>query len=146
MAIHRKPCRRAKVSVEHFLSEPLVAEAHASIARSRVSLDGFHRRLADLEDRQREWDERAGRHADRFVPPVYPYPAPATGGTLAMRDVYNWGRERFSGLFVTQRPHPNPHSCWICNSKLSLEECKSDEHGFSVHERCYVGRLLFKAA
>jgi hypothetical protein len=32
-------------------------------------------------------------------------------------------------------------TCWICGRAVSLEECKIDEYGQAVHERCCVARL-----
>jgi hypothetical protein len=31
--------------------------------------------------------------------------------------------------------------CWICKQELLLEDSKTDEHGKSVHEACYVTRM-----
>lgn len=31
--------------------------------------------------------------------------------------------------------------CWICGRVVSLESCKTDEHGNAVHEACYVARV-----
>jgi len=36
--------------------------------------------------------------------------------------------------------------CWICGKDISLEHCKTDEHGLSVHESCAAKRTLLKAA
>lgn len=33
---------------------------------------------------------------------------------------------------------PLPITCWICGRSIRLEECKIDEHGFSVHQDCYA--------
>lgn len=30
------------------------------------------------------------------------------------------------------------HSCWICGKEVSLLNCKTDEQGHAVHERCYI--------
>lgn len=32
-------------------------------------------------------------------------------------------------------------TCWICGNQVSLEQCKIDEHGRAVHEKCCVVRL-----
>jgi hypothetical protein len=37
---------------------------------------------------------------------------------------------------------PLPRTCWICGKAVKLEVCKIDEHGFSVHEECYVARIV----
>jgi hypothetical protein len=31
--------------------------------------------------------------------------------------------------------------CWICGRAVALENCKTDEQGFAVHEPCYLARL-----
>ena len=31
--------------------------------------------------------------------------------------------------------------CWICGREVPLENCKTDEQGFAVHEVCYVARV-----
>lgn len=31
--------------------------------------------------------------------------------------------------------------CWICGRPLSLQSCKKDEHGNSVHDQCYAAKL-----
>ena len=41
--------------------------------------------------------------------------------------------------------------CWICGKSVSLETCKSDEHGNvvhgnAVHEKCYAALLLKNSA
>jgi hypothetical protein len=36
---------------------------------------------------------------------------------------------------------PLPITCWICRRSIRLEERKIDEHGFSVHEDCYVATV-----
>lgn len=33
---------------------------------------------------------------------------------------------------------PIVYICWVCGAPVSLEECKIDEHGEAVHEKCYV--------
>jgi hypothetical protein len=37
-------------------------------------------------------------------------------------------------------------SCWLCGKAVSLEVCKTDEYGKSVHEECYVTRLALEKA
>ena len=32
-------------------------------------------------------------------------------------------------------------ACWICGDRVSLEDCKIDEQGRAVHEKCYIERL-----
>jgi hypothetical protein len=32
--------------------------------------------------------------------------------------------------------------CWICGRRVALEDCKIDEHGYAVHENCYIGMAL----
>lgn len=32
-------------------------------------------------------------------------------------------------------------TCWLCGKAVSLETCKSDEHGRAVHEECYVADI-----
>jgi len=32
-------------------------------------------------------------------------------------------------------------TCWMCGKSIRLEECKIDEHGFGVHEDCYVATV-----
>lgn len=34
-----------------------------------------------------------------------------------------------------------PHFCWICGYAVDLRECKIDEHGNAVHEKCYAAKL-----
>jgi hypothetical protein len=36
--------------------------------------------------------------------------------------------------------------CWICGKDISLEHCKIDEHGLTVHQSCDERRKLLKAA
>ena len=31
--------------------------------------------------------------------------------------------------------------CWLCGTRVSLEDCKIDEHGEAVQEKCYVSKL-----
>ena len=31
--------------------------------------------------------------------------------------------------------------CWICGKVISLETCKTDDHGNMVHEFCYAMRI-----
>ena len=38
------------------------------------------------------------------------------------------------------------HSCWICGKELSLLDCKTDEQGRAVHERCYIARIRLNSA
>ena len=38
------------------------------------------------------------------------------------------------------------HSCWICSKELSLLDCKTDEQGRAVHERCYIARISLNSA
>jgi hypothetical protein len=33
-----------------------------------------------------------------------------------------------------------PH-CWICHQPVLLEDCKIDEHGRAMHEKCYLAQL-----
>jgi hypothetical protein len=33
------------------------------------------------------------------------------------------------------------HVCWICGREVPLENCKTDEQGFAVHDVCYVARV-----
>ena len=40
----------------------------------------------------------------------------------------------------------NTWTCWICGHAVSLETCKTDEHGEAVHEECYVVRLALENA
>jgi len=32
-------------------------------------------------------------------------------------------------------------TCWICDKDVTLENCKIDEYGKSVHAQCYVAKL-----
>jgi hypothetical protein len=43
-------------------------------------------------------------------------------------------------------PSHNRWTCWICGHAVSLETCKTDEHGEAVHEECYVARLALENA
>lgn len=36
------------------------------------------------------------------------------------------------------------HSCSICGKEVSLLDCKTDEQGRAVHERCYIARISAK--
>ena len=36
-----------------------------------------------------------------------------------------------------------PH-CWICHQPVGLEDCKIDEHGRAMHEKCYIAKLALK--
>ena len=38
------------------------------------------------------------------------------------------------------------YSCWICGNELSLLDCKTDEQGRAVHERCYIARMRLNSA
>ena len=38
------------------------------------------------------------------------------------------------------------HYCWICGHEVSLETCKVDEHGGSVHEACLFARMKMETA
>ena len=39
----------------------------------------------------------------------------------------------------------NPiHICWICGSRVPLENCKIDEHGQAVHEDCYLAKMVLQ--
>jgi len=41
----------------------------------------------------------------------------------------------------------NPtHYCWICGRAVSLQNCKTDEHGHIVHSECYAARMRLKQA
>jgi hypothetical protein len=31
--------------------------------------------------------------------------------------------------------------CWMCGKPVSLETCKTDQHGKAVHEQCYVAKV-----
>jgi len=49
--------------------------------------------------------------------------------------------------FMDETPDLHPKwSCWLCGKPVSLEACKTDEYGQSVHERCYVARLALEKA
>jgi len=39
---------------------------------------------------------------------------------------------------------PLPRICWICGHAVPLEECKIDEHGLAVHDKCYVAKLALE--
>lgn len=41
----------------------------------------------------------------------------------------------------TRAPHSGQVSCVICGSPVSLEDCKFDERGNPVHDRCYLDQL-----
>ena len=32
--------------------------------------------------------------------------------------------------------------CWLCGTRVSLEDCRIDEHGEAVQEKCYVSKLV----
>jgi hypothetical protein len=32
--------------------------------------------------------------------------------------------------------------CWICGRAVAIENSKTDEQGFAVHEGCYLARLV----
>jgi hypothetical protein len=32
--------------------------------------------------------------------------------------------------------------CSLCGEPVSLEDCKTDDGGRAVHERCYIGSLM----
>lgn len=36
--------------------------------------------------------------------------------------------------------------CWICGKAVSAETFKTDEHGSTVHSRCYEAKLALAAA
>jgi hypothetical protein len=36
--------------------------------------------------------------------------------------------------------------CWICGKAVTPETSKTDEHGSSVHARCYAARVALAAA
>ena len=37
--------------------------------------------------------------------------------------------------------------CWLCcGTRVSLEDCKIDEHGEAVQEKCYVSKLALSGA
>ena len=36
--------------------------------------------------------------------------------------------------------------CWICDKRVDLATCKTDEHGEAVHEACYKAMLAFEGA
>lgn len=38
-------------------------------------------------------------------------------------------------------PKTVPQTCWVCGESIRLEECKVDEHGLPVHERCYLAKV-----
>jgi nitroimidazol reductase NimA-like FMN-containing flavoprotein (pyridoxamine 5'-phosphate oxidase superfamily) len=33
------------------------------------------------------------------------------------------------------------HVCWICGRVVVLDNCKTDEQGFAVHQACNLARL-----
>jgi len=42
------------------------------------------------------------------------------------------------------RPMPGSKTlptCPVCNERVELETCKTDEHGHAIHEECYVAML-----
>jgi len=45
-----------------------------------------------------------------------------------------------------QIAHKHTWTCWICGKNVSLEVCKTDEHGKAVHEECYVARVALERA
>lgn len=47
--------------------------------------------------------------------------------------------------FTLQNRSVNP-LCSICNRRVPLENAKTDEHGWAVHEECYVLKLRLKRA
>ena len=36
------------------------------------------------------------------------------------------------------------HFCWMCGQALDLKTCKTDEHGMTVHENCYVLKVALE--
>ena len=38
-----------------------------------------------------------------------------------------------------------PTSCAVCGNPVDLENCKTDERGKAVHQKCYVARIIKKA-
>ena len=34
------------------------------------------------------------------------------------------------------------HICSLCGNPVSLESCRTDEHGWAVHEICYVKEIV----
>jgi hypothetical protein len=38
-------------------------------------------------------------------------------------------------------PQMVPQTCWVCGESIRLEECKVDEYGLPVHERCYLAKV-----
>jgi hypothetical protein len=55
-------------------------------------------------------------------------------------DCFNYYQSLWT-LEVAVLIHATSKTCWICGRAVSLEECKIDEHGLAVHERCCVARL-----
>lgn len=40
--------------------------------------------------------------------------------------------------------HTASPACWMCGNPVALEECKTDEDGQAVHERCYVEKVMLE--
>jgi hypothetical protein len=38
----------------------------------------------------------------------------------------------------------DPKFCWICGKKVELKDCKVDDKGMPVHEKCYVARIALE--
>jgi hypothetical protein len=38
-----------------------------------------------------------------------------------------------------------PTSCAVCGNPVDLENCKTDERGKAVHQKCYVAKVVKKA-
>jgi len=36
--------------------------------------------------------------------------------------------------------------CWLCGTRVSLDDCKIDEHGEAAQEKCYVSKLALSGA
>jgi len=45
-------------------------------------------------------------------------------------------------LVLPMQTHPTAVTCVLCRNLVSLETAKADEIGRTVHETCYVERLL----
>lgn len=43
-------------------------------------------------------------------------------------------------------PIKSTRMCWICGRFVSLETCKTDEHGKAVHEECYAAKMALAMA
>lgn len=43
-------------------------------------------------------------------------------------------------------PRPVLPTCPICNEAVELETSKTDEHGYAIHEECYLRKVLPRAA